>query len=73
MTQVVHQNSICAPTPRQGSGIPARLGAMIAVTRQRRALRHLDDHLLADIGINHREAAAEAKRAAWDVPVYWRK
>jgi uncharacterized protein YjiS (DUF1127 family) len=32
---------------------------------QRRALRHLDDHLLRDIGISRQEALKEARKPFW--------
>ena len=58
---------------RQPVSVTSRLAAMIAVARQRRALRNLDDHLLCDIGVSDQEAAREADRPVWDVPANWRK
>lgn len=46
----------------------ARLAAMLAVARQRRALAKLDAHLLCDIGVSRGEALEEARLPAWDVP-----
>ncbi len=37
--------------------------------RQRRALQHLDDHLLRDIGITRREARLEAQQSASDLTI----
>lgn len=58
---------------RRPVSITSRLATMIAVARQRRALRNLDDHLLHDIGVSNRDAAREAGRPMWDVPANWRK
>ena len=33
--------------------------------RSRRALAHLDDHLLRDIGLDRRDAWRESRRAFW--------
>ena len=60
-------------TRQQGNNIVSRIAAMVAVARQRRALRNLDDHLLHDIGVSNRAAAREAARPMWDVPAAWRK
>ena len=43
-----------------------------SLLRSRKSLSRLDDHLLRDIGLTRDEAAAEAARAAWDVPPHWR-
>lgn len=42
------------------------------ISRSRQALRHLDDHILTDIGLTREQAEAEATRPAWDVPPHWR-
>ena len=70
MTISISRNSARA---RQPVSIISRLTAMIAVARQRRALRNLDDHLLRDIGVSQRAADREADRSLWDVPANWRK
>lgn len=54
------------------SRLPALLAGRIAVSRSRRGLRHLDDHLLRDIGLTREEAAVEASRPIWDAPSHWR-
>ncbi len=41
------------------------IGAWIEVSRQRRALADLDDHLLDDIGITRSEAAREIAKPFW--------
>ncbi len=50
----------------------ARLGSAVAIARQRRALRDLDDAILRDIGLTRDEALREATRAFWDAPRHWR-
>ena len=49
-------------------GLPP-IGRWIAVARQRRRLSVLGDHLLRDIGVTPAEAAREAARPFWDLPV----
>ena len=61
-------NSRCAPVQ---PGIWQRLGRLLAVTKQRRRLADLDDHLLRDIGLTREQANQEAKRRVWDVPGHW--
>lgn len=58
--------------PSALASLPRRLLAAVALSRSRRSLRHLDDHLLRDIGLTRSEAMAEADRAAWDVPPHWK-
>lgn len=48
------------------------LRALAGLVRQRRRLRDLDAHLLADIGVSPEAADLEARRAIWDVPSHWR-
>ena len=48
-----------------------RLRQMLALSRSRRDLARLDDHLLRDIGLSSSEAEAEASRRDWDVPPHW--
>lgn len=45
---------------------------LVAVHRQRKALAHMDDAALEDIGISRSEAEREAKRPIWDAPETWR-
>jgi uncharacterized protein YjiS (DUF1127 family) len=54
------------------SRLPALLAGHFALSRSRRSLRHLDDHLLRDIGLTRLEAETEASRTAWDAPSHWR-
>ena len=44
------------------------LGAVLSVARERRELAMLDDHLLADIGLDRHSAEVESQRAFWDLP-----
>jgi uncharacterized protein YjiS (DUF1127 family) len=52
--------------------LPARLLAAEALTRSRRSLGQLDDHILRDIGLTRAEAAFESRRSVWDAPVHWK-
>lgn len=73
MTQLANPNILCPPVSRRRSNLGAQLWTMIAVARQRQALRNLDNHLLADIGVSPAQAVQESSRPAWDVPAIWRK
>lgn len=54
------------------AGLPRRLLAAAALSRSRRSLARLDDHLLRDIGLTRAEAEAEASRGPWDAPSHWK-
>lgn len=58
--------------PSALAGLPRRLLTLSAVSRSRRSLRLLDDHLLRDIGVTREEALSEAVRAPWDAPAHWK-
>lgn len=49
----------------------SRAVALVTLYRSRRALRNLDAHLLADIGLSRAEALSEASRPVWDAPSRW--
>lgn len=51
--------------------LPSRALAFATLSRSRRSLARLDDHLLRDIGLTRTEAMAETSRAAWDAPSHW--
>jgi uncharacterized protein YjiS (DUF1127 family) len=58
--------------PRNAPRAPARtvwalLKAMLQAHRTRRLLAEMDDHQLADIGIDRGQAYMEAARAPWDL------
>ena len=64
-------NHTCATAPSRPTLI-AGLTARLAVWKQRRTLKVLDDSALKDIGLTRREANAEARRTFWDAPESWR-
>lgn len=43
-------------------------GEVLRVGRERRDLADLDDHLLADIGLDRASVRAELDRPFWDLP-----
>ena len=49
-------------------GIRRKIGRVLAVHGERRSLRELDAHMLADIGITRAEAEAEGYRSLFDLP-----
>ncbi|MDM7932835.1 DUF1127 domain-containing protein [Tabrizicola sp.] len=51
----------------------AGLWRLIALSRSRRHLARLDDHLLRDIGLSRAEAEAEVARPVWDAPPHWHR
>ena len=63
----------CPPVVARPRGLSLWLAfrAMADLRRQRRALRDLDPHLLADIGVTEAEARREAVRPPWDAPENW--
>ena len=44
----------------------------IELSRQRRALKDLEAHRLADLGLDPAAVAREAERGVWDAPAHWR-
>lgn len=60
-----------APAPAGTTGLTRLwrwLAIALAVNRERRELRALDDHLLADIGLDRDTVEAECRRPFWDLP-----
>ena len=60
------------PMPRPAKLIAAVFRA-IWLSRQRHALRELDDHILDDIGLTRSQAEQEASRPFWDAPRHWQQ
>lgn len=58
-------------SPLARPGLFARLSAVRALTRSRRALAELDAQRLSDIGLTEAEAQSEARRKPWDAPANW--
>ena len=59
------------PLPRSRLSLLARLHAVVALRRQRRALASLSDTQLKDIGLSRAEVDAEVRRKPWDAPHHW--
>ncbi|WP_421687114.1 DUF1127 domain-containing protein [Tritonibacter scottomollicae] len=59
------------PLPRSRPSLLARLHAVVALRRQRRALASLSDTRLKDIGLSRSEVDAEVRRKPWDAPHHW--
>ncbi|MCY1127311.1 hypothetical protein OU426_10650 [Frigidibacter sp. RF13] len=57
-------------TPRRMARALARA---IALSRQRRVLKDLEAHRLADLGLDPNVVAREVARRAWDAPDHWQK
>ncbi|MFN7004450.1 MAG: DUF1127 domain-containing protein [Roseinatronobacter sp.] len=47
------------------------LSRHLALSRSRRQLAQLDDHLLDDVGLTRDQATFEAARRSWDAPKHW--
>ena len=60
-------------TPRASRPVWATIASMLNISRQRAALRRLDQAGLADVGLDRHTAIAEANRPIWDVPANWRE
>jgi uncharacterized protein YjiS (DUF1127 family) len=60
------------PTSLRKANYIMHLRSAMALRRERRELRLLDDHLLRDIGLTRAEADKEAARPVWDAPNNWR-
>lgn len=66
---ILQSLSLSTPARRAGSygGVFASLVSMLRAVESRRQLAQLDTRMLADIGLGHAEARAEADRAPWDL------
>lgn len=65
--------TLTEPAPRHGivGSLARTLVRWLNVWSERRQLRRLDDHMLADIGISREDAIREASRAPWDHQARW--
>jgi uncharacterized protein YjiS (DUF1127 family) len=72
MTDISQIPSLAVGDQRARVSFGQRVIAVLHLRRQRRALRELDPHQLADIGLSADQAMAEARRPIWDVPPTWR-
>ena len=71
MANIIHTtNHICAPVQPK-AGFLHKLLNILAIHRQRRALKDLPEATLNDLGLTRDQALAEAARPAWDVPTHW--
>jgi uncharacterized protein YjiS (DUF1127 family) len=59
--------SLARPAFRHLPTLRARVSAWLNLRRSRAALARLDDHLLADIGLDRAYADREASRPFWQV------
>ena len=57
--------------PAPGAAPAAPPVSTSALSRSRRRLVELDDHLLKDIGISRAQAWQEARRPSWNAPDFW--
>jgi uncharacterized protein YjiS (DUF1127 family) len=53
--------------------LPGRIRLAAALSRSRRRLHLLDDHLLRDVGLTRAEAMSEAAKSVWDAPTHWQE
>jgi len=56
---------------RRANSLMTRILALSELSRQRKALAHLSDADLADIGIDRAAARRESRRPFWDAPDHW--
>ncbi|WP_341368770.1 DUF1127 domain-containing protein [Yoonia sp. BS5-3] len=68
---VSHAQTSCLAPRADHPTLLQRIANMASVYRQRKALRSLEPHLLADIGITQTEAAQESAKPVWNVPAHW--
>lgn len=59
------------PGPDARTGFLARIIASHRYRRELRAMRELEDRLLADIGLTRDEAEALDGLPKWDAPAHW--
>ena len=63
--------AIARPAALAPRDLWSRLTTALHLHRSRKSLRHLDAHLLQDIGLSRSQALHEADRPLWDAPERW--
>ena len=59
--------TVSAPQPRT---LFAWVAKAFTIARERQELKHLDAHLLRDIGLSQEDVDREAARPMWDLPAH---
>jgi uncharacterized protein YjiS (DUF1127 family) len=72
MSALYAYHTMSEPTGNRRLSFWRRIALAITLHRQRNRLLELEDHHLADIGINRETALLEARKMFWDVPSHWR-
>lgn len=73
MSTMINSSAACPAARPAKPSLFARLIRARDLSRQRAALRALDDRALDDLGLTRSQAEAEARRPVWDAPVNWLK
>jgi len=71
-TRPIARSRVTLPSRLAHLFAPSRILGAAALSRSRKGLTRLDDHLLKDIGLTREEAEAEASRRIWDAPPHWK-
>lgn len=72
MTYTVDTCHSACTTPQSRPSLLSFVTSRLALMRQRRSLKTLDDRALEDIGISRADAQCEANRSIWDAPANWK-
>ena len=56
---------------KRPTSLVSRVMQLLTISRERHALKDMDEHILKDIGISRTAAEQEANRPAWDAPNRW--
>lgn len=72
-TCTTNTETFTTPAVFNVKSVAALVLSIFATRKQRRALRHLDDHQLLDLGLSRKDANAEASKPIWNVPSNWRR
>ena len=66
--------TVVVPASRPGLLVllARRAALWLELSRQRRRLLTLSDHMLHDLGLSRADAEGEAMRPFWDLPERWR-